>query len=234
MSTAVLLPGSASTGEFVHRAFSAVLSDASIASWESGSGDAAVTADLLGQWVDSLDHAERLVVIGVSIGAHAAALWASTNRRPHTRLLLALPAWTGPPDDVAAVTALAAQRIEQHGLPAELQLLKTRFPGDWVTNELVRAWGSTDQATLVSTLRATAASAAPTLAQLRAIAMPTLVLGLHDDPMHPWSVALQWAATIPGAELVGMARSLPQADLAVFGRLCATTAWARAESGEQT
>ncbi|HUB75771.1 MAG TPA: alpha/beta hydrolase, partial [Solirubrobacteraceae bacterium] len=42
-----------------------------------------------------------------------------------------------------------------------------------------------------------------TLAELRAIAVPTLVVASRDeaDPEHPLATARRWAAAIPGAQL---------------------------------
>lgn len=227
MSTAILLPGSASTSAFVRRAFAPILTGVDIADWTPHGGDASAIAEQLQQFT-ATRAGESLTVIGVSIGAHAAALWASAHPRADTRLLLALPAWTGAAAEVAAMTALAAQRIADHGLDQELRSLTEQFPGDWVAEELVRAWGSAQPAGLVATLRATASSAAPTLQQLRNITMPTLVLGLLDDPLHPWSVAQEWQRAIPDAELVSVSRREPQSDPAAFGNAAAGTVWARA------
>lgn len=232
MSTAILLPGSASTSHFVRRAFPEILADHDIAQWAPTGGDAATMAEQLAQFAAGTAD-EPTVVIGVSIGAHAAALWASELNRADTRLLLALPAWTGPPSPVAAMTETAAHRIETYGLSSELQRLTALFPDDWVTKELVLAWSAVPPEDLASTLRATATSTAPTIDQLSTITMPTLVLGLHNDPMHPWPVAQQWAQAIPHAELVGLDRSAPQSDLAAFGRACVTTAWAKRGSGKK-
>lgn len=225
MSTAILLPGSASTGEFVHRAFAEVLDGVDVLHWSPRGGNAVEIAAQLRQVVAECE-AGPLVIIGVSIGAHAAAFWASSTRRTDTRLLLALPAWTGAASQVAAMTGVAAQRIAGHGLARELQTLSEAFGDDWVVNELVRAWGAADRDTLVATLRETAGSPAPTPDQLGRITMPTLVLGLFDDPMHPWSVAREWAAAIPAAQLVGLHRDDPQSDISIFGRASAATPWA--------
>lgn len=233
MTTAVLLPGSASTSDFVRRAFPQILHDIGVTDWTPTGGDALDMAHQLGRYVSTLPNSS-LLIIGLSVGAHAAALWASDNPRPHTRMLLAMPAWTGPPGPVAATTAVAAQRIEDIGLREELAQLTEQYADDWVTAELVRAWSETNPAQLVATLRATARSAAPTVDQLRGITCPTLVLGLHDDPMHPWAVARQWAENIAGAELIGLDRSEPQTDLTAFGRACVATEWNRSGSGEQT
>lgn len=225
MPTAILLPGSASTSDFVRRTFAPLLSDLEVAPWTPRGGDAGEIADQLQRFIATRT-GESLTVVGVSIGAHAAALWASAHQRDRTRLLLALPAWTGPASQVAGMTALAAQRIEERGLASELESLAEQFPGDWVTEELLRAWGSADPTTLVATLRATAASAAPTQRELNRISMPTLVLGLHGDPLHPWQVAREWAAAIPHCELVGLSRREPQSDPTSFGRAARQTAWA--------
>lgn len=220
----------------MRRAFSELIGECQVLPWAPSTGDARTNANELAARVFDLPRTEPLLVIGVSVGAHAVAWWAQASPRPRTRLVLALPAWTGEPDDVAAVTAATAKRIAAHGVRAELAALERDFPGDWVAEELVRAWGALPRDLLVSTLQQTAASPAPTGPQLRRIKAETLVVGLHDDPLHPWTVAQQWAEAIPSATLIGLDRGQPQSDIAIFGRRCAQV-WAERSalaSGKQT
>lgn len=230
MVTAVLLPGSASTSEFMHRAFAEMIAQCQVLPWTPATGDARANAADLAIALQDLPEDEPLLIIGVSVGAHAAAWWASAEHRPQTGLVLAMPAWTGPADEVAAMTGVAAERIARHGIETELAGLQRQFPGDWVTEELVSAWATLPEAELVRTLHQTARSSAPTVELLRTITSPTLVVGLRNDPLHPWSVAQLWAKTIPAATLIGLDRDAPQEHVGVFGRVCAQV-WGTAPFG---
>lgn len=223
MAIALLAPGSASTGEFLARAFADLLTGLEPVVITDASGDARRIAARIAT-VDAHAQAtgDRIeVVIGMSVGAHAAAWWASRQHHradPAALVVLALPAWTGPPGAVAAGTAAAVDALAEHGVAAELDRLRAQYPDDWVVAELARAWTAMPVADLVASLTGTAASAAPDLADLARIDLPTVVVALRDDPMHPIEVARQWAATIPGATLVSLGRPDPGSDVATFGR----------------
>lgn len=227
MARALLLPGSAASPDFLRRAFAPVIGDRSITVVADDSGDAGRIADRLAREV-AHDPAPDALVIGVSVGAHAAARWAAsasaatpaaaTADAPGARLVLAMPAWTGPPGDVAAATAYAAARLESVGVPAELDRLHREFGEDWVVDELDRAWRGRDAAQLCRALRGTAASAGPTVEQLRAIRLPTVVLALRDDPAHPLAVAEQWAGLVPHSRWTTVGRDEPQTDRTLFGQ----------------
>jgi len=157
------------------------------------------------------------LLAGVSLGAHAAALWAARDGRPES-LLLAMPAWTGPPDPIAGLTAASADDIERRGRDAVLAGIAAAAPDDWVVEELRRGWSTYTDEQLVATLRAGASSAGPTPAELSAIDVPTAVVALADDPLHPEAVARRWAEAIPGAHLVTVARQAPLTDRGALGR----------------
>ena len=224
MRTALLVPGSASSGDFVQRAFSPLLSsDDAVVTIGAGGGDAAVlTAGLASEYRRAVQRGDRVTaVIGVSVGAHAAAEWAAAGSGLEERppvLVLALPAWTGPPDETAELTAGAVAAIRQHGVPEELARLRRQFGDDWVVDELVAAWAAKPEAELLAALTATARSEAPTTDRLRMITAPTVVVAHDADPFHPATVARTWAETIPGAVLAKVGRDEPAADRSVFGR----------------
>jgi pimeloyl-ACP methyl ester carboxylesterase len=223
MTTALLVPGSASTGDFVARAFAPLLTDVTdlITVADRTGRAAAISGALERAAADVRSRGEQLAaVIGVSIGAHAAALWASGHPKPTDPglLVLAMPAWTGPPGPTAAFTMAAVERIASRGIAAELADLQRDFGGDWVVTELVAAWSSADESDLLASLSGTATSPAPTLAELAAIRAPTVVLALADDPMHPVEVARTWSTAIPGAALAQVGRFEPARDVGVFGR----------------
>ena len=240
--TVALLPGSGSTGDFMARAFAPVIDSRSAVVVTHASGDARAIAAQLGATYDECAARGTPItcVIGVSIGAHAAGWWASTrpskpthptatdhaSHRQPLELVLAMPAWTGAPDDIAATTAYAAERLATQGVAAELDLLHTQFPDDWVVTELDTAWRTRDPSQLVCSLRGTATSVSPTLDDLAHISIPTCVVALADDPLHPADVARTWAAAIPDATLTTVARAAPAADRAAFGN-AVLAAWAQ-------
>ena len=69
----------------------------------------------------------------------------------------------------------------------------------------------------MSELSQTAQQAAPDRGTLRRIPVPCAVVALADDPLHPESVARQWAELIPRSQLVVIGRNQPSVDLACFG-----------------
>lgn len=225
---ALVLPGSASSVDFVLRAFAPIIGSASVRAVSTESGDAEQIVLALATQRRQLPTDARVLVVGVSLGAHAAALWAARAPRESmataggiAHLVLALPAWTGPPTAVAAMSGAAADQVAASGLDSHLQRLNAEFGDDWVAREVTLAWQGRPEAQVVHTLRATAASAAPTVEQLAAIRAPTTVVALADDPLHPEAVARTWASTIPNARLAVVGRDEPGADVAALGRAVA-------------
>lgn len=214
MPVAYLVPGSASNGDFVARAFADLLDGYETCVVSHPSGDALRIADRLAQTSQARP---ADLAIGVSIGAHAVAWWASRTGA-EVPCVLAMPAWTGPPGPIAAATGAAADQVASHGAAAELRRLQQEFGGDWVVAELVRAWSVLSDDALIATLRGTAASSAPSLDDLAEVAAPSVVLALDDDPLHPASVAAAWADALPQAALVQVGRDEPADDIRVFGR----------------
>ena len=159
---------------------------------------------------------------GISLGAHALALAAADDGLDWP-LVLAMPAWTGPPDAVAAATAVAADGLERRGRAGVLADLAadpvTR--DDWVREELERGWSTYDDEGLVAALRAASTSRGPTLEELSRVRGAAAVVALADDPLHPAAVAARWAATIPGAALVEVPRDAPLHDRGALGRAAA-------------
>jgi pimeloyl-ACP methyl ester carboxylesterase len=171
--------------------------------------------------VARLDQAARghdvVLVGGVSLGAHAAALWSSATGAG-SEVLLVMPAWSGGPDDVAALTAATADDVETFGIDRVLATITALAGDDWVLDELSRGWRTYDDVLLAATLRAAARSPGPTRKALAAITAPTAVVALDDDPLHPADVARSWAALVPGARLAVVGRHAPRHDRGVLGR----------------
>jgi pimeloyl-ACP methyl ester carboxylesterase len=238
---AVILPGAGSSADFVARAFGPALHrcgyELVTPSPEPGPGvvDAALRA--LDEAAEKYGPALRLVG-GVSLGAHLAARWTASRCAAGSRrraaavpagpagVLLVLPAWTGPPGPVAAATAASAGTIDRLGTDGALAAAGTAVP--WVAAELAAAWpGYGDR--LAASLRAAADAPGPSRAELAALPVPAGLVAFADDPLHPYEVAQEWAATLPRAALRTLHLSDAAADRAVLGTaaLAALTAASR-------
>lgn len=192
-----MLHGAGSTPEFVLRAFGGRTRELG---WELVAPD--VRGLTMPRAVEAIANAEPDIVGGVSLGAHAAALYAMDQRVP---LYAVMPAWMGLPRAVAGLTAHTAAEIEQVGVDAVLRRIRAAGD-DWITSELVRAWSSAPD--LAAQLRVAAAQPAPTPIDLASVTGPATVVGLADDPTHPLEVAQAWADQIPEAHLRILPRDL--------------------------
>jgi hypothetical protein len=213
---AVILPGAGSSADFVARAFGRPLRTAGYAlvAPPPEPGPELVT----GAFRALSDCAERYgsrlgLVGGVSLGAHVAARWAA-GRADLGGVLLVMPAWTGSPAVIAAATAASADVVERLGTAGALAAAGDAVP--WVAAELAAAWPGYGDG-LAASLRAAAASAGPSPAELAALTAPAGVVGLVDDPLHPYAVAQEWAATLPYAALGRLGLAEVGSDRSVLG-----------------
>ncbi len=228
---AVLLPGSGSSADFVQRAFGPALAAAGyrLVTPPPVPGGRVATAALA-----DLDAAARgragVLVGGVSLGAHIAARWAAgAVAGPRLAgLVLALPAWTGPPGPVAAASAVAAAAVERHGPAAALRVAAAAGGPRWIIDELAASWPGYG-ADLAGTLRATAVTPGPDPAQLRRIGVPVGLVGFRDDPMHPAGVTEEWAGLIPRCAVEWLRLADLADDRSLLGA-AALRAWHRAAS----
>jgi pimeloyl-ACP methyl ester carboxylesterase len=172
---------------------------------------------------------EVVLAAGVSLGAHAVALW-SLEGGLADALLLVMPAWSGAPDDVAALTSSTADAIEARGRDSVLEEVRALAPDDWVVRELAEGWATYTDAELAAALRSAGVSRAPTRSQLTRLVAPAAVVALADDPMHPEAVAHAWAAAIPRAALETVPRDAPGHDIGALG-LAGRRALARLHAG---
>ena len=231
---AVLVHGAGSSTDFVLRAMgSAVCAQG----WEPLAIAHMGCVDEAGTAIDEVARRREVRVVGgISIGAHAAATWASSRSHELAGLLLVMPAWTGAARRSAAsrLTHMAAAQITEEGSATVLEQLLTdpALAGDWVLEELARAWPQYGDSNLVAALRAAAASPAPTLDDLRRLVTPTGVVALAEDPLHPESVAAAWAAALPHSAMHVVPRHAPKSDRAVLGA-AAVAAWSQVVSGSR-
>lgn len=241
-----MLHGAGSSADFISRCFTpAALGVTQVRAIQCRRADQqldaldrelAALAGRVGAGQDPTCTSRRLIVGGVSIGAHAAARWAArhpTPLAPRTSapgsaeglsgLVLVMPAWIGPAGAVAGLTGHAADQITRFGIAGSLvrirESVSASLPADdWVLDELDRAWSGYTREELAATLAMAAATAGPTVDELARIRCPTIVIALADDPLHPLDVAERVAAAIPLARLSVLTRSEIQADRTAFAR----------------
>lgn len=177
--------------------------------WLAGHGPAAAASDDGATDRSELAAIVRAVrpdvVAGISYGAHQVARWAAAGLPGYVRgLALVLPAWTGAPDGIAAATAAQADAFAAVGVGAELARIVAAYPG-WVSDALAASWPAHDRQRIVAALRAVATSRGSTEAELAGLKVPTSVVALAGDPLHPASVARRWVDVIPDATLTVVA-----------------------------
>ncbi|HWN35878.1 MAG TPA: alpha/beta fold hydrolase [Pseudonocardia sp.] len=229
--TVVLLPGSGSDEVFVRAALAAPLRAVGLTvhtpTVRPGAG-------VVAGYLDALEQAAALggpvLVGGISLGAQVAARWAARRTDGAVAgLLLALPAWTGLPGSAPAAVAAAitADAVRRDGLTATIDNTRAQTPG-WLGDELARAWRRHGDG-LADSLETAAATPGPTEAELAGLRVPVAVVGLRDDPVHPLSVARQWAELVPRSALVSSTLAALGRDRCTLGRAIAL-AWLRASS----
>ena len=223
---AVMLPGSGSSAGFVHRSFGSALRAAGhhLVIVDPVPGPH-VVEDAFRDLAVAVSCYRPILVGGVSLGAHVVARWAAAGTACRdgdgggsdgvAGLLLALPAWTGPPGPVAAASAQAAATVRQHGTVGALRLARAAGV-PWVMDELAAAWPGYG-GELAATLDATARSSGPTPAQLRSIDVPVGLVAFADDPLHPAEVATQWQTLIPTTAVERLRLADAADDRAVLG-----------------
>ena len=225
VTAAVLLPGTGSDEVFVRSVFGMPLAAAGmrLVAPRPRPGPALARRHLA-----ALDDAAarygRIVVGGISFGAHVAAEWALANADRCAGLLVAMPGWHGAPGDAPGSVAarIGADAVDTDGIDRALATATAGVPA-WLAHELDRAWRRAG-AGLADSLRTAAHRPAPTLSQLGALAVPAGVAGCVDDQVHPIAVAHAWAEALPyaGSETITFAElgadpaALGQAALAAF------------------
>lgn len=240
--TAVVLPGSGSDDRFVRAAFAGPSDRLGIRliappPQRGRNLVAGYRAALDAALAGTADGAGPLLVGGISLGAHVAASWAA-ERIGHdpglsgrlAGLLLALPAWTGPPGDAPAAVAarMTAAQVRAGGVAAAVEQARAGAP-DWLASELSRSWHGFG-AGLADALDAAATEPGPTPDALGGLALPAGVAGLRDDPVHPLAQAQAWQRLLPRSALVVTALDPFGADPAVLGR-ATLLGWLRARTG---
>lgn len=217
--TTVLLAGTGSDDDYVHRAFSGPIAQV---------GAVLVTPPprpdrLVDGYVAALDAAARegpIAVGGVSIGAAVAAAWALAHPQRAVAVLAALPAWAGAPGEAPAALAArySASQLRADGLAATTRQMRASSP-PWLADELTRSWGA-QWPHLPDAMEEAAAYVAPSCDELAGLAAPLAVAAAVDDPIHPLQAGVDWVAAAPRAALRTVTLDQIGADPAALGAAC--------------
>jgi pimeloyl-ACP methyl ester carboxylesterase len=200
-----VLHGAGSSAAVAHRLIPPTLFPASATTYITDPDSRlAHMRNALDDWHCSTGQRGRRFVAGVSLGAHAVALWLSTNPESVDAALLIMPAWTGPPDHSASLTSAAARLLHLNGVENELRRLQATAPPErsWVVQALHTTWSSQPHHRIVAGMQSAAHQFAPSREELSRISVPTLVVGLREDPFHPLATARTWSEAIPYARYV--------------------------------
>ncbi len=145
-------------------------------------------------------------LVGISLGAHAVARWASRTTKPTPRLVLVLPAWIGAPAATAQVTAAAGRSVAAEGITAILGRLARDGSHPDVVRLLQLSWPEYSDDDLSRCLARASSGRGPAPAELAAISAPMTVVGWRGDAFHPESAVHAWARHLRRPAVVMAAR----------------------------
>jgi len=223
--TAIMLPGTGSDDVFVRAVFEIPLAAVGIRLVAPPPVPGSTLAEAALEALSTSAFAAPVLVGGVSFGAHLAAEWAVRNPDRCAGLLLALPAWHGPPGAAPASLSASLSAAQVHSLGVAGALAAGDLP-EWLSTELGRAWRGYGPK-LADSLLAAAGRAAPTLAELAGVAVPAGLAACVDDPIHPAAEATTWADALPRASVCTTRLAVVGLDPESLGR-AAVLAWLRA------
>ncbi|WP_165403951.1 alpha/beta fold hydrolase [Egicoccus halophilus] len=164
------------------------------------------------------------VVIGVSLGGHAAVRAAARGHLEGTTVVACLPAWTG--DAVAGEGPHAAIATEVRS--TSVQALIARLAADttmpsWLRSTLLTDYRRHDPDSLAAALVALDGGEAPGLDEVAAVGDRLGVVGWPHDPGHPLDQARRWAA-VSGGRLRTLRLTDLEDDLERLGRVALAAA----------
>ena len=217
--TVVLLPGTGSDDDYVHRAFSPALHQVGAVPLAHSPRPGALVAGYLAALDEAAQH-QPIAVAGVSLGAAVAAAWAISHPDRTVAVLAALPAWTGAPDDAPAALAAryTAADLRRDGLAVTTARMTASSP-PWLAAELARSWAG-QWPSLPDALTEAAGYVAPTADELATLTVPMGVAAATDDPIHPTEIGAQWVAAARRAALRTVTLVAIGTDPAALGAAC--------------
>lgn len=150
------------------------------------------------------------IIGGVSMGAGITLAFERQYRGRAKALILSRPAWLNDPNppNLSAVAAIV-DMIEKHGSHRAWQLLESSEVYTSLKNSFPETARSLKETFSVPGIEKSvlgfrsilASTPFDSLKDLEQIEIPTLVVGNHDDPIHPYEYAERLAASIPSAQL---------------------------------
>jgi pimeloyl-ACP methyl ester carboxylesterase len=159
-----------------------------------------------------LDHLriERAVVGGISLGSAVSVNTALRYPERVSGLVLSRPAWIDRPlpENVRLYTMIAEllgsvgahEGLERFRRTAEFQAMERLSP-DCAKSIVGQFEQPRAEECAARLARLIVDTPCPDRAFYGSITVPTLVLGNHQDPIHPWDLAETLSGLIPGAEL---------------------------------
>ncbi len=143
---------------------------------------------------------------GISLGAHGAmtTLLRTDPAKWPRYAIVAMPAWLGPPDHTAQVTLSTGREIATSGVSETLRRIESETPAPlrWIPATLAADWAQYDPSVLSSALITAAHQQAPTVEELNAVGVPTFVIAVTGDALHPAAIAHAWADALPHSDAV--------------------------------
>lgn len=220
--TVLLVHGAGSSSDAAVAIVGPLLAGRHIVTIDDRSGEIDDIVSAIEQAADSADDVTH--VVGISLGAHAVALWASRRSVSSIVLVLLLPAWLGPPDATSQLTAAAAEEIRRQGIAATLTRISAESELPDVAALLEQAWSHYSDAQLAVALERASHQRAPADIDLERLVAPACVIGWEGDHLHPACMARRWGTLIPHARVAVAAR--PSVAL-LRAAVAAATGWSR-------
>lgn len=208
--SALIFHGAGSCGATADRLFGALLHRAwspevRVTCWEDRSGSLDSLVDKGCEYLEQ-HPGNPSVLGGISLGAHAVM---TTLLRTHPSawppfVIAAMPAWLGPPDATAHVTASTGREIADVGIAQTLRRISADTPPSrqWIVDTLAGDWAQYRSEELARALQTAAHQPAPTGVDLESLEVETFIIAVTGDALHPAAIAYRWAEHLPRATIV--------------------------------
>lgn len=196
-SSLVAMPGAGSDGDYAARTAGPLADALGVSLVAVDPGPSGIVATYLAALDDAAARGP-VIAVGISIGACVAVHWAASHPRSCAAVVAASPPWHPGGDEGTSPAATAARitvaEIDRGGLAAATATMRASSPV-WLADELGRSWMALGDL-LGPHLREAASTTLPRPADLRRLAeqrIPTAVVSVADDAVHPAQVAAAWA-----------------------------------------
>ena len=220
-SALVAMPGAGSDGDYAARAAGPLADALGVPLIAVDPGPSGIVATYLAALDDAATRGP-VIAAGISIGACVAVHWAASRPGSCAAVVAMSPPWLPGGEDGASPAATAARmtvaEIDRGGLAAATTTMRASSPA-WLADELGRSWAAIGDL-LAPHLREAASTTLPhpdDLLRLAGLRIPTAVVSVADDAVHPAQVACAWADVL-GVTPVSVAFDSWAADPGSLGR----------------